>query len=257
MDALDDVDDEDRRLLGLARDARSPGAEDKARVEARLALLLGISGAAATTSVAAPAAAANAGGLAGKAAGTAAALKWTLGGCALLAAALATYAVLPRSANPPAPAHVGPPAVMHDSVPPSPAPPEVEVSAQPVAAPPAPALADPEPVAQPARTPRHAHARPGRDTERESGALGAELELLHSAQSAWRAGDAARALALVAEHRTRHPRSALGLERDALRVLALCDLGRTREAVRLGRAWLSRAPSSPLRASVERSCAMK
>jgi hypothetical protein len=90
-----------------------------------------------------------------------------------------------------------------------------------------------------------------------SDTLAAELDLLHRAQVAWRSRDAASALALLNEHRARYPRSTLQLERDALQVLTLCELGQQAEAKRLAGSVLSRAPHSPLRASLEESCALK
>jgi hypothetical protein len=245
-----ELDPEARRILSLVQDARTPDAADKARVEQRLAIALGAAAAVgASSSIASPAAATSASGAATKAAGSAAALKWTIGGCALIAAAVATYVASPgggptRAAPRPVPS-AAPGAVPLEAAPMAAvAPASAPVSAQP-------SIDAAEPITDAARarrTPPHPRPR---------AALGDELELLHAAQSAWRSGDAARALALVSEHRSRHPRSTLRLERDALRVLSLCDLGRTEEAARLGRAWLTRASASPLRASIERSCAMK
>jgi hypothetical protein len=74
---------------------------------------------------------------------------------------------------------------------------------------------------------------------------------------AWRAREAAGALALLNEHRARFPHSTLQLERDALQVLTLCELGKTADAARLARSVLAAAPHSPLRASLEESCALK
>jgi hypothetical protein len=87
--------------------------------------------------------------------------------------------------------------------------------------------------------------------------LAAELELLHRAQTAWRARDAAGALSLLREHQSRYPHSQLDLERDALHALALCELGRSGEAARIAHSVIARAPHSPLRASLEQSCALK
>jgi len=238
-----DLDADCRRILSLARDARTPTLQDKARIERRMAVAIGLSAAAVTTAGAASATAASATAAssgAAKAAGSALALKWALGGCALLAAAVASYAALSSSEPAPPRAHVARPAVI-----PVPSP---SADAVPHGLP-APALAP-----APARAHAHAHTRA---RAAAGGALSTELVLLHAAQAAWRAGDPERALTLSAQHRRRYPRSALGLERDALRVLALCDLKRSEEAERLGRAWLARAPSSPLRTSIERSCAMQ
>jgi hypothetical protein len=40
-------------------------------------------------------------------------------------------------------------------------------------------------------------------------------------------------------------------------VFALCDLGRAEEAHKIAAQLLSKAPSSPLRASLEESCALR
>jgi hypothetical protein len=84
-----------------------------------------------------------------------------------------------------------------------------------------------------------------------------ELDLLHAAQAKWRSGNASDALSLIAEHRARFPRSALGPERDALAVLSLCATNRGAEAKRLARHFLATAPRSPLKTSVEESCGGK
>jgi hypothetical protein len=85
--------------------------------------------------------------------------------------------------------------------------------------------------------------------------LDAELDLLHDAQAKWRSRDPNAALALLAEHRKRYPKSELALEREALRVLCLCAAGRTAEAREVAGRAFKNAPRSPLRASVEASCA--
>ena len=252
-----ELDAEARDLLLLARDARTPSAEDKARIERRLALALGASAAAAVSASAAPAAASTS--LAAKA-GSAALLKWTLLSCAVITAGAAGYVLLSPA---PVPQHAAAAVKARTAVP----------AAEPIPAPVPDSDSDsvsgsgsdsvsgsgsvsgsvPKASAEPTRAARHA-AHPRTNSE---AALRDELELLHAAQAAWRAGDAPRALTLTAEHERRHPHSALGLERDALRVLALCDAGKPQEAKRLARSWLARAPSSPLRASIEASCAAK
>jgi RNA polymerase sigma-70 factor (ECF subfamily) len=83
-----------------------------------------------------------------------------------------------------------------------------------------------------------------------------ELDLLHEAQAAWRARDINKTLSLLDEHGRLYARSELRDERSALRILALCELGRTDDAGRLGRALIRRAPSSPVRATIEESCAI-
>jgi hypothetical protein len=85
----------------------------------------------------------------------------------------------------------------------------------------------------------------------------AELTLLRQAQQALRDGQARRALELAERHAALYPRSQLGLERGALRVFAFCALGHKGEARTLALDLLAAAPRSPLRTSLEESCAMR
>jgi hypothetical protein len=251
-----DLDPESRRILEIARAARTPSAQDKARVGRRFALALGLSAGAA--SAASPAQAA-AGVSMAESTAKVLALKWWAGGAVVLAAALASYAALP-----PAAPHV-PAAAPQASAASAAAPAQRAASAPPAAAPgaaaPAIELAD-GPAALPAAEPVVA-ARAQQPTARRRTAaatkptLAAELELLHRAQAAWRAREAERALSLVNQHRARYPRSRLRHERDALQVLSLCELGRRSQATRAARALLARDPRSPLRAAIERSCGLK
>jgi hypothetical protein len=230
------------RVLELANAERTPTDADKARIERKLALGVGAAALASAAAASSASSAAAQGGLTGLAAKpAAAALKLWLAGGAILAAVTASYVltqpdelevqrVAPRAerAPEPVPVDVVPQAV----VPPAPA--IVEVKA-------------PEPV------PARVH-KPKRD---KGGLVAEELALLHAAQAAWRARDAREALALVKAHRTRYPRSQLALERDAILVLSLCELGQKDEASVLARRWLERAPRSPLRSSIESSCIVR
>ena len=85
----------------------------------------------------------------------------------------------------------------------------------------------------------------------------AELTLLRQAQQALRDGSARRALELAERHAALYPRSQLALERGALRVFALCALGRKTDARALATELLAAAPRSPLRTSLEESCATR
>jgi len=90
-----------------------------------------------------------------------------------------------------------------------------------------------------------------------AGGLAAETRLLAQAQSQLSDGAAARALALLDQHRATFPRGELVPEREAARVLALCALGRTAEA-KAAQARFERAySSSPLLARVRAGCAVK
>jgi hypothetical protein len=83
----------------------------------------------------------------------------------------------------------------------------------------------------------------------------AELTLLREAQQALHGGAPRRALELAERHAALYPHSQLKLERGALRVFALCALGRKAEARSLATELLTAAPRSPLRTSLEESCA--
>jgi hypothetical protein len=241
---MTDLDPESRRILELARAARTPSEEDKARVQRRFAVALGLS---ATTASVGPAAHGAKGATAATAAGIAS-FKWWLGGGALLSAGLASYLALSAPSLKTARSVSRLDARVAATTPPT----------APTAAlesPPARRLAAPTNAApMPERTARHLeHQRSNPRGE----SLAAELDLLHRAQAAWRAREAGSALALLDEHRTRYPHSMLGPERDALQVLTLCELARKDEATRLAHSVLARAPHSPLRASLEQSCALK
>lgn len=239
-----DLDPEARRILSLAREARTPSPEDKARVERRLAMSIG-AGVLATTATATTVAAGQAaqGVLVGKVV-TLGALKWWLGGSAVLIAALGGAAVVatptPKE-NRPAEERVVAVAEEAREDPEAPAPETGEVTEP----------AQAEPAAERAVAPKRKPSRARGDS------LQKELALLHRAHAAWRNGEPQAALKLVREHKRRYPTSNLELERDALEVLSLCELGKSDRAARIARDLLTRAPNTPLRASIEESCALR
>jgi hypothetical protein len=84
-----------------------------------------------------------------------------------------------------------------------------------------------------------------------------ETRILGAANEALRAGganDATRALALLDEHARAFPNGVFAEERSALRVSALCKLGRVREAGEEAGRFLRANADSPLAASVRSSC---
>jgi hypothetical protein len=225
---------EARRVLQLARAARTPSALDKRRIERRLAIGAGLSAAAASGAAVAHAAETASAAASG---GMLASLKvYVAGGALLLSAAGGGYALLSQPTAAPArpqPTAAAPQVAAKRAVP-APAPARAVT----------PAPAPVEPISSPSRATR----RP--DT------LARELDLLHDAQRAWRARDSERTLALLDQHAKRYPRSELRLERSALRVLALCEVGRERDARKLARTLIRLAPNSPVRATIEESCAI-
>jgi hypothetical protein len=86
------------------------------------------------------------------------------------------------------------------------------------------------------------------------GDVAAEVRLLGAAHRAMRAGEADRALVLLDEHGRRYPRGALGEERDATRIAALCALGHAAEAKEAADRFLRVAPRSLQAAAVRASC---
>ncbi len=84
--------------------------------------------------------------------------------------------------------------------------------------------------------------------------VAAEVRLLGEAQAAIRSGDAPGALALLDGYEHRFPKGALGEERDAARIAALCALGRVAEAREATERFLRAAPLSPLGGPIRASC---
>jgi len=82
--------------------------------------------------------------------------------------------------------------------------------------------------------------------------LSEELERLRLAHSALEAGHGQRALSIL-EATELFPE--LDMERAALRILALCAVGRTEDARRLKAKYLDRFPRSPMSNRIEHSCA--
>lgn len=222
-----------RELLEAARLERTPSARDRDRVfQALLA-----SAAAATVTTAAASTAAAPTLLAKLGGGTA---KWWLVGG--LCSALAGGSYL---ATRPAPV---PPSVV------VPRPPQVQVAPSPNAA--------PLPVVEPAPAavldaPEPATVARSAPLKRDAPASNLELELaeLHAAHAAYRGGHPEQALALVSQHRTRFPRSQLGVERSTLEVLSLCRLGRQSQAQALADKLRASARGAAALSGLEGSCA--
>jgi hypothetical protein len=87
-----------------------------------------------------------------------------------------------------------------------------------------------------------------------SSGLSEEAALLQRAERALAANEPGAALSALAEHERRFPAGVLREERQAAKVLALCELGRVAEARSLARVFLSAAPGSVLVPRLERSC---
>jgi hypothetical protein len=225
----DDLNPEARRLVELARQARTPGEADKLRIAERLAVPL-----AAGIATGSAAATAKAGGLSLGAKLAALAAVGAVG--AAVVGTQTTWA--PESK--PAPARMAPP--------PAPVAPNV--------APSEPDAITPEQLPAPEPTPAPRAVAPSNSpTLKPADALAEEAALLHQAQAAWRAGQSAQALALANQHARRFPRSQLSSERDVLRVLSMCKLGQVQSAKQVGARLLKKAKGSPWYQSVAESCA--
>jgi hypothetical protein len=114
-----------------------------------------------------------------------------------------------------------------------------------------------QPVHEPARSlPREPEKRPERAPaarERRAAPLRAELALLREVQSALRSGDGAAALRALDAHRGGDRR--LLAERQAARILALCQVGRIAEARRAALEFANNHPGSVQGAAIANSCA--
>jgi len=98
--------------------------------------------------------------------------------------------------------------------------------------------------------------RPRTAASTGAASLAEETRLLHAAQRELAQKRTSAALALLDEHASRFPRGALAEERSAARVLALCDLGRAREARGAAEAFVRASPNSPLVPRLRDSCAL-
>lgn len=248
----DDLNSDARRLVELAREARTPGEADKLRIAERLALPLAAGAALGGAASAAKAAGSELVAAGAKATGSALLGGWTAKLAAVVAVGAAAGALAISQGNPrPAPSAASSlqaPVAQRQVV----AAPALS-AAPPVAAPKDPATNDAAP-SEPVKQPKPS-ALPAAPSTGPAHALAEEAALLHRAQAAWRAGQSAQALELANQHAQRFPRSQLGNERDVLRVLTLCKLGQARAAKQIGARLLQKAKGSPWYQSVAESCA--
>jgi hypothetical protein len=81
-----------------------------------------------------------------------------------------------------------------------------------------------------------------------------ELDLIDAALTSLREGQGTRALSLLEIHGARYPTGKFAMERQGLRVLALCALGRVEEGRAARRAFLRAVRDAPIVARVRRAC---
>jgi hypothetical protein len=164
------------------------------------------------------------------------------------------------SASPPAPRVV--PRAPAEALP-APPPPASSPAPGVAAQAPRPRIPAPRPMAPRPRAPLASTAvvvppaRPVEAPPAPSPSLGVaeEVRLVSAARGALREHDGARALGALDEHQRRFPRGVLAQESSAVRVLALCEVGREDEARALARTWFASSGNSPLAANLRRSCA--
>jgi RNA polymerase sigma factor (sigma-70 family) len=101
--------------------------------------------------------------------------------------------------------------------------------------------------------PRRSDPDPSTDAPVPEG-LAVETELLRRASTALQEGDAAAALRTSSEHARRFPGSALADLRSAVRIEALCDLGKTAQARGEAHVFLRANPGSPVAERIEHAC---
>jgi hypothetical protein len=206
--------------------------------------------------VTAPAAAAGLGaGAVAKGAKWALALKWGLGGSAVLATAVVATTVIVSPAVPDAPvsAPAAPTARVAPSAAPAPVspvdPPVPEVSAPVVEVLPSPSASSSGSIRTRART-------QSSDPTSADNRVAREVALLGRARSAL-SSNPAQALALAEEGHRDFPRGVLREERESIAVLALVRLGRDTEAKARGAAFLERYPHGPFSEKVRSALAQR
>jgi hypothetical protein len=179
-------------------------------------------------------------------------IKWGVIGALAVGGAVSGFQLLNADAGPPAESGSAAPAALQAALPAAPAGPSQVVPAA------APAEGSPTALVGPVRAPEDAPARPAFAQRTPQGgppaqALGPEIDLLDSARRALTAGDAERALALIASYHRRFPSGALGQEATVLEVDALAAKGRAEQATDLKQQFLAEHPDSAHTQRVQRS----
>ena len=232
-----------RELVDAARQAQTPN--DTHRERAFEALMAGLAGAAPGSH-----ASVHAAKIAQKSAF--AWLKWALPVAFVAVAGVGTYAALRRPVAPAASAvtALSAPASVTAPQPATVTAPTPEITPQSASSAVPNASAPSEPSAAPnSKMSTAAKAAPDD--------LGQELALLHQALAASRSGNAAGALALAQQHARQYPNSKLRVERDAIEVRSLCQLGRAAEAHKIADRLRAQTPSSPVSAALAETCVGK
>lgn len=258
FDDLQELSAAARTLLDETRSLHDPSPGDRDRVKrAMLGAIAGGAGLAATTAATGTAAAAGttiatAGGISlGLKIAAAVLLAGAVGGTTLLVAnpsdepatRAATHVAAARATP------TGSTGAMVVEVAPEPEP-RRESEPAPVVAP------QVETAATTSRRPRAAPREPTPSVEPTAppSSLAEELALLRRAQRAIAAGDPSMAVRHLDELAERFPDGVMVEEREAARVVALCESGRREDARATAQRFLRERPASPLRARVSGAC---
>ena len=243
-----------RSLVDAERAEGEPSPDELERTRRALLARVGAAGAAAgvigslakSASGAGAASVAPAAGALTKTTGTTLALALKIGVPLLIAGGVAALAVPRWTEHPPrqtpavvapaVPARAGRPATAPESAP-APLPEPTPQTTTDMVVPPAPRVA------------------PGASAEHGVPSLVEEVRLLQEAQRSLKGGQPGAALTVLAEHERRFPKGQLALERSAVRIAALCALGRTAEAKQRGAAVLARHGGSAIAEQVRATCA--
>jgi hypothetical protein len=247
---MSELDPSLRALIDDARPDMDPPASAWPHVRANLARRIGPAALAAAipaTATAAGAAAAPASALGIVKVVGFLALVGSLGGGA--------YAVHVRTAAAP---HVAAPATSVATPAPKAGDPDPPVSPPMALEPDVPSPAPAPETTSAAVAPSKASRLPGSTTARaRAGSSDTTLEeeyaLISDAQRALQAHDPSTALAKLDAHASRFPRGQLSEERDALRVMAVCSLGRP-DAKKAAASFLRARPASPLASKIRKAC---
>lgn len=94
----------------------------------------------------------------------------------------------------------------------------------------------------------------GRASVTSDDALKAEVAMIEGADQALRLGQPDKALRLLSQHAAQFAHGSLREEREGLRVLTLCRLGRMQQGVEAKRRFLQAAPRSVLAERVRQAC---
>jgi tetratricopeptide (TPR) repeat protein len=254
---MNELGEDARAILELARDAHDPDARDRARVRGELAarigtaaglgLAAGLGAAVKTTATAGAAAAGTGAGVAAGTVGASVAVVKLVSAALIVSATVGVGATVVHRARHAqlAPAAAARKVPARDTSRAEPAPPRA------VAAAAAPVVPAPQPVARPRPVePRAARAEaPALPAQRDPLlTVAEEARLVQAGVVALQSGRPARALDLFDAHARAYPHGVLAEERAAERALALADLGRREEARAAIDTFLQAHPDSPLAA---------